>query len=226
MRTRNALTRLAAAAPPAEPLLDAGEEDRILARILASPRPAAARSRSPRLRFGAVVGGAVAVAAAVALVSTGVLSGAKPYATRRHAALSGSEIKLADYHFKTPAGFKASDTSCAPSASGGRPVAVLNSFAAAASADGGCVEAFLMAPGSSTAPAATPAGAVPVAVGDYQGYYVSSDSTLYVALKTASGPAPYLVLYAQGLTEDQLIAVAQSGLPSGSAASSNQVVHN
>ena len=35
MRTRNAIERLAAVAPP-EPLLDAGEEDRILQRILGS----------------------------------------------------------------------------------------------------------------------------------------------------------------------------------------------
>src|SRR5579862_2214849 len=222
MRTRNVLTRLAAAAPPAEPLLEAGEEDRIFERLVTAPRPAAGRLGSPRLRIAA----AVCVAAAVAVVSSGVLSRAKPTATHQHPALSGSRITLAGYHFKTPAGFKASDTSCTPPATDAQAVTVLNSFASAASADGGCVGAFLLAPGSASAPPATPADATPVAVGSYQGYYVSSDTTLYVALETVNGPSTYLVLYAQGLTEDQLIAVAQSGLSSGVTVRANTVVHN
>jgi hypothetical protein len=225
MRTHNELDRLAAAAPHAAPRVGAEEEDRILAGIVARPRDS---RRRLGLRPTLVLVAVALMAAVVAVVAT--RGTAKLSAAGQHrAALSGSGIKFAGYHFKTPAGFKASDTSCTPPASDVQPVAVLNSFAAAASADGGCVEAFLLAPGSPTAPPATPADATPVAVGSYQGYYVSSDTTLYVQLVpllTVNGPATYLVLYGQGLTEDQLIAVAQSGLPSPSAASSNRVVHN
>ncbi len=107
---------------------------------------------------------------------------------------------------------------------------VLDRFGAAASADGGCVEAFFLVPGSASAPTPTPVGQA-VEVGSYQGYYDSegdSGATLYVELPQASagGSAPViLALYGQGLTEDQLIAVAESGLPPESASESNRVVH-
>lgn len=223
MRTRNALERLAAAAPAVELPADA-EEDRILERILTSPRPTARRRRPPTL---ALAGVAVLAAAGIAAsLELGNSNPATPARGPHHVALRGATLKLAGYDFRTPAGFSASDTACAPPASAGQPMTVLSRFGAAASADGGCVEAFLLAPGSPTAPPATPADAESVDVGSYQGYFVSSDTTLYVALPTANEPSTYLVLYAQGLTEDQLIAVAQSGLPSSSDAGSNTVVHN
>ena len=94
------------------------------------------------------------------------------------------------------------------------PSAAGNGFAAAASADGGCVEAFYVI---STSGSAIPQGATPVDVGSYQGYVVAQDgaddSALYVVLP---GPGKYwqaLLLSAKGLTEAQLVAVAQSGLP-------------
>ncbi len=233
MRTRSSLERLAASGQPllaqSDALVDAVEEDRIHAQIVSSGRsPAARRHRPPR---AALVAAAVTVIVAASVVAglelhRGAARVAVPagHDQHPHMTLDGARIQMAGYHFRTPAGFTATDTACSPPASDGQPVTVLNSFASAASADGGCVEAFLLAPGSPTAPPATPADATPVAVGSYQGYYVPSDTTLYVAIPTANGPSTYLVLYAQGLTEDQLIAIAVSGLPTGSD-SSNRVVH-
>jgi hypothetical protein len=227
MRTRDELERLAVAGRPllagADALVDAAEEGRILARILASDRPAEAVARrrsTPRALWAALVlVGAVVVAAGVAVVSTGVLGRSNSPATRprgdRNLALSGARIELAGYEFKTPAGFKASSDSCvAASSSSSGPVTVMNGFAAAASADGGCIEAFGMVSGSGS-PAQH--GAEPVAVGAYQGYYVpeddSGESTLYIQIPASGDLSHYLALFAEGLTEQQLIAIAQSGLP-------------
>ena len=223
MPARNALTRLAAVAPTAEPSVDTGEEERILEGILASPRRTAARRRALLL----VPAGAVVLAAAALAVSL-AFGHSKPVASTTNGhrvALTGARIQAAGYHFRTPAGFKASTSSCVPSTSDSGPhgitksgpVTVMNGFAAAASADGGCVEAFFMLSHDGTTPADN--GATPVDVGSYQGYYVpqdaSGESTLYVQLpKTAdAGASVYLALFAENLTEDQLIAVAQSGLP-------------
>ena len=135
---------------------------------------------------------------------------------------------MAGYHFRTPSGFKTSKASCdtvlaqlrADGALGrSGPVTVMNGFKAAASADGGCVEVFIEIPGSPSAPTPSPPPGEAVDVGSYQGYYDSQEgggANLYVELPKAGGDAAhpiFLVLYAQGLTEDQLIAVAQSGLP-------------
>jgi hypothetical protein len=176
-------------------------------------KPRTSRRLHPALLLAAAAIGA----AAIAVVSSGVLGRSTPPANRTRGhhlpALTGSSIELAGYKFKTPAGFRASSTSCETS-SGSRQTPVLNGFAAAASADGGCVEAALLIRAEEA-----PAGAEPIGVGRYQGYYVSPDSsaesTLYVELPNATGdghPA-YLVLYAKGLTEAQLVAVAQSGVP-------------
>ncbi len=216
MRTRNALERLAAVAPT-EPLIDAGDQDRILARIVASerrPAPAPARRRLLLALAGVAVLAAAAIAASLEI---GHASHVRALSSKRggHVVLSGARIEAAGYHFRTPAGFAPSHTSCIVSSSSG-PVSVMNGFAVAASADGGCVEAFFLI-GSDSSPADN--GATPVDVGGYQGYYVPPDaageSTLYVGLPKASGGGRliYLVLYAEKLTEDQLIAVAQSGLP-------------
>lgn len=227
MRAGNELRRLSTAEPAlladTEPLVDAGEEERILGRILASSRThSTGRGRMTRRRRTAYL--VVGVGLAAALVAVASIGHGKPSTSpplvHHHPPLSGATFQLAGYHFKTPAGFKASSSSCPGASSGSGPRTVLNGFAAAASADGGCVEATLLVPGSPSAPDATPADAQPVAVGSYQGYFVaqgSSGDTLYVELPSAAAPHPYLVLFAQGLTEEQLIAVAVSGLPGSPA---------
>ena len=216
MPARNPIERLAAAWRPllsaADTLVGTAEEDRILEQILASSRNGGATLPAiPRLRAGVLLA-AVASVAAIALVATGVLGRSSPSGGggHRHLALSGAKLELAGYRFKTPAGFKASSRSCIGTPSDLTPV--LNGFVAAASAEGGCVEAAseLIGGDSST----VPSGADPVGVGAYQGYLVTQDgsdeSTLYVELPHAGGD---LVLLAKGLTRDQLIAVAESGLP-------------
>jgi hypothetical protein len=221
MRTRDALERLGAAGRPlvadAESLVDSAEEERVLARIIATDRSTHAAHRRRRLALG--LAGAGVLAAAVAVAASGVLGSslATKIGGRHRVALTGARIQMAGYHFRTPAGFKAtSDTSCG----GTGPNPQVNGFAAAASAAGGCVGvSFLIGtgPGGLTA---TPEGQ-PVDVGSYQGYYNSQadsgESTLYVELPkadpSANGPV-YLALFAQDLTEAQLIAVAESGLPS------------
>lgn len=223
MRTRNELERLEAAGRPllaeTDTLVDGAEEDRILEQIVGSARPST-RRRMTRRRQAALllVGAALAVTvAAVASIGHGNRA-AKPSNGPHHVALSGTPIQLAGYKFKTPAGFKASSSSCVPASSSSVQVGV-NGFAAAASADGGCVEAFyLIASADSASPIQESAD--PVAVGSYQGYFVPPDSSgqskLYVELPKAGGDQNhvFLLLFAQGLTEDQLVAVAQSGLPS------------
>jgi hypothetical protein len=205
MRARNTLTRLAAVAPSTEPVLDAGEEDRILARIFASDRPATQLAGRRRVTL-AFIGVAVVVAAIVlASVELPRHSGAAGTGLR----LTGAPISLAGFHFRTPAGYQASSSSCGAS--------VTDRFDAAASADGGCVEVFYMISANGSA---VPAGATPVDVGAYQGYTVSPDAkgqtTLYVALPTVSGADfnwQAVVFFSHGLTVDQLVAVAESGLP-------------
>jgi len=225
MRTRKELDRLTEAGRPllaeADSLVDSGEKDRILERILASDRPSLTRRRRATKRAALVlIGAAVLVAAAsVAVLETGRGAPLSKGVGRHPHRLNGAAIQLAGYRFKTPAGFKASSDSCIAASSSAGPVTVKDAFAAAASADGGCIEGFVFVSANGTTPADN--GAEPVAVGDYQGYYVpqgaSGESTLYVLLPTEStggsdGPH-YLALFAEGLTEQQLIAIAQSGLP-------------
>ncbi|HUZ15287.1 MAG TPA: hypothetical protein VMU72_03805 [Gaiellaceae bacterium] len=213
MRTRKSLQVLAVAGQAlladAESLVDPAEEERILARIVATDRSAVRRRRP--LALGLVAAVAIGVVAA-AVVTHG--HAVRPSTPRQsHVALTGARIQLAGYHFRTPAGFKAnSDTSCGGT---GTPLAV-GGFVAAASADGGCVAAYLVS-ASETESMATADGQS-VDVCSFQGYYesqASGDSSLYVVLPAASQTAlsPYnLVLFARNLTEDQLMAVAESGL--------------
>jgi hypothetical protein len=227
MRGSDEIERLSAAEPEllgrTESFVDASEEEQILEGILATSRPrAGGRSRMSRRRRAVfvLVGAALAVAV-VSVASIGRGNRPTTHSTGPHpVALSGATIQLAGYRFRTPAGFKASTSSCgAPAAAAGKPKAVLNGFSAAASADGGCVEAaYLIVP--SPQGGTIPPDAQPVDVGQYQGYYAAQDSsggsTLYVELPKAGGSSEnhvYLVLLSQGLTEDQLVAVAVSGLP-------------
>jgi hypothetical protein len=218
MRTRNELERLAAAGRPllseADALVDAGEEEWILERILAFDRAAATVHR--RRRAVLVLAGVAVLAAVSAVASIELGRGDAPSTgppAHHHLALSGSRIQLAGYRFKTPAGFKHSAGACMPAPDANNPRPGSDGFAAAASADGGCVEAVLLIRAG-----AAPAGAEPVDVGGYHGWYVSpgssAQSALYVEVPNATGdghPA-YLELYAKRLTKDQLVAVAQSGL--------------
>jgi hypothetical protein len=216
MPTRNPLERLAAAGGPllaaVEGLVDDEEEERILALILTSERRSFAVRRS---RVAVLALAAAVLVAAVAAVAAGVFNHAAAPAHHR-LALTGPKIKLAGFHFRTPAGFTASKASCAAPPAPGSPTTVMNGFAAAASADGGCVEAFFMIAmsGSSWTPAQV---GNPVSLGAYQGWFVPADSsgqsTLYVQLPTLGDTSQYLLLHSEGLTEDKLVAVAQSGLP-------------
>jgi hypothetical protein len=227
MRSRDPLERLAAAGRPlhaqADALVGAEEENRILAGILASDRRPAPRAHRRRRAALVLVGVAVLAAAGVVAsleVGGGGGSSSPTGRTGHHrVVLSGARIELAGYHFRTPAGFAARNGACpgvdfagngssiGPSGSG------TNGFAAAASADGGCLGAFFVAGGY----VKIPDGARPVDVGKYQGYLVAPDSSgaraLYVRLPQMGEYSPYLALFARGLTSEQLIAVAQSGLP-------------
>jgi hypothetical protein len=216
MHTGHELERLSAAEPAllgqTESLVDTGEEERILGGILAGSRPrTAGRGRMTRRRRAAFL--LVGVALAAAAVALGSIGHGNPPASRSHGphrfALSGATIQLTGYRFRTPAGFKRSTTACASS-----PADAGKGFAAAASADGGCVEAFYLI---STSGPAIPPGATPVDVGSYQGYVVSQDgsdkSRLYVVLPGAGKYWQAALLFSEGLTEDQLVAVALSGLP-------------
>lgn len=220
MRTRNPVERLAAAGRPllaeAVALVDASEENRILELIFASDRRVAVVHRRwrPVLVFAL---GAV-VAAAIAVVSTGTFQSSNRAGGRHRVALTGPKIEVAGFHFRTPAGFSASTSSCLSRPVPGRPRPAIDGFAAAASADGGCLEAaYLLADQSLHGPA----DAQPIDVGQYQGYFVpqtrgpAGQSSLFVDLPKAGGGQlkVSLLLLSQGLTEDQLIAVAESGLP-------------
>jgi hypothetical protein len=209
MRTHNALARLAAAGAllhaQADSLLGPAEEELILERIVASDRRAHAAPR--RLRAVLVLVG-VALVAAAATVASLELGGGGAAAPRtaghHHLALTGPRIELAGYHFRTPAGFEDSNSPCTPSATA--------RFSAAASADGGCVEAFFML---NTGKYAIVPDAKPVEVAGTPGFLVSSQQslTLYAPLPQMGEYFPYLMLVGKGLTADQLVAIAESGLP-------------
>lgn len=222
MRTRNELDRLAASWRPllsaAESLVDAGEQNRILARIVASPRSVAHPRRLSRPRIALAFGvTGIAVVAAVAVIGAGRWT-SRTTSGNHSPGLTGAKIALASYRFRTPAGFKTSTTSCLSAPVPDKPRPAIDGFAAAASADGGCLEAaYLIA----DQPLRGPADAQPVAVGQYHGYFVSQaqraggQSSLFVDLPKAGGDQHQvsLLLLAQDLTEEQLIAVAESGLP-------------
>ncbi len=222
MRTTDELERLTAAEPEllgqTESFVDASEEELILERIVAAGRPRAPhRGRMTRRRRTALVVVGVALAAAIVAVAS-IGHGSRPASVSQgphRFRLSGATIQLAGYRFRTPAGFKAAGGACNGFINGfGTQPSGNNPFSDAGSADGGCVEAaFLVGPDASP-----PAGADPIAVGSYNGFLLSEGSqksVLYVELPNAGGPGnrAYLELFARGLTPDQLVAVAQSGLP-------------
>jgi hypothetical protein len=187
----------------------------------AAGEPPGLPTRAPSLRRNA---GAASVAsgAFVAIVIAGAVllagpSGNSHSVPRTRASRStlprpAATLRLANYRFRLPVGFKEVDSPCAPTSrpTPGTPVTVLQHFTVAASAVGGCVEAEL-ATGSAT----VPNGAKPIQVGGYQGFIASiapTSETLYVAIATTDGNH-YLVLSGSGLSPAKLITIATSGLP-------------
>jgi len=213
MHTRSALERLAAAGRPlladADSLVDPGEEDRILDRILASGRPVTARRRTPASLRPALLLGAAILAGVV--VSIAVVSRRTQSTTAVERHRSGRTIALAGYRFRLPAGYTRSSDTCRPvDSTPGRPMTVVYAVRAAASAEGGCLDVTLMAGAS-----LVPPGAEAVVVGPFNGFLVaeaSDQETLYLEIPVANGDR-YLVLSAQGMTPAQLLAVARSGFP-------------
>jgi hypothetical protein len=226
MRTRNELERLAAAGRPlvaeADSHVAAGEEERILEWVLAFDRAAAAVHRRRRAGLVLVLIAVLAAAGTVAALEVGRGSSPSSRPTGHHhqLALTGSRIQLAGYKFRTPAGFTPSTRSCISAPVANKPRPTIDGFAAAASADGGCVElVYVVAADWLQAHGLMPDAADAVDVGRYKGYFVppqssGKESTLYVNLPGADGRrVVFLVLLSRGLTEAQLIAVAESGLP-------------
>jgi hypothetical protein len=188
---------------------------------LLEPRRAVHRPR--RWRFVLVAASATAVAALIALAAIAFAThpSSPTAAGSQHprgsgVRLSGGTIQLASYRFRLPAGFRASTSACQFSLPAGlQPLKQWlqvqdGGFSAAASAEGGCVEALLIAGGSPV-----PSEAEQTAVGPYTGFLASpgsSQEVLYVQIPAAQGDH-YLVLLADGLTSEELVAIAQSGLP-------------
>jgi hypothetical protein len=118
---------------------------------------------------------------------------------------------------------------------------LIQRISAAAAAEGGCVDGGIAIDKSNKGPAQIlahiPSDAEPVAVGSYQGYFLADappdgpvdpgKMALYVYIPGAAGPGhlEYLVLFAKGLTEEQLIAAARSALPT-SPTSTTQCTQN
>jgi len=231
MNIRTDLERLDDARPAVlhrtETVIDGEEEDRILDRILGSDRDTTGTENGATVRRSAIRSSrrVVGAAAAAFLLIAGALvvmfeGGRSPFTRHDHAAATGpsrtphaSTMKLVNYTFKLPSGFTTTIDPCAASGPGpATPVPVLEEFGAAASADGGCIEAFL------SSSVTIPPGAQPVDVGPYQGYMATSGRSniaLYVSIPTADG-GRYLVLLAQGLTSEQVLTIAQSAFPGSS----------
>jgi|SRR5579871_6516701 len=212
------LERFEAGVAAADEVATSVARERLRAAIAAE---VADRRRTRGRRRGAAY--AVGVAAAIALVVVlAVPSG--PGAHAPSTGKRGAVLELASLHFSLPSGFVPRDTACAtpPSASlppdgnqavhqvGANPETVLQAMRSAASADGGCLEVELAAGGD-----VVPAGATEIAVGGYTGYLstaANGDLTLVVAIPATDG-TDYLVLASEGLTQQQLVEIAASGLP-------------
>jgi hypothetical protein len=231
MRTHTELVRLAEARPAivdfSEHVVDAAEEDLILGGILSSgylttePTDYPLITRTYRQSRLALCGIAAAVALVLLLVGTGSLAREGVHSQSTTSAPSrgrssslqstGPTVQLAGYKFTLPVGFKTVDSPCAPMPPS-IPLEGNDPFAAAGSADGGCIEVGLTAGTITGDPQ-------PVEVGPYQGFLTSdgtTDVTLYVEMPTAAGKQ-YLMLTATGLSSSQIIAIAKAGLPSSIA---------
>jgi hypothetical protein len=217
----------------------------VLRRAGAAPRGRTGSTAAPRrnVRLVLALAGIVIVAAVVAVAALHTGRGSQPVSKglgHHSRALTGATIQLAGYRFRTPAGFERSSTcDTSPSESGPAPVPRI---ATAASAEGGCVDggiAILSGTGGAAAILAhIPSSAEPVTVGGYHGYFLSHASpdgpvdpekmALYVYIPGAAGPRhlEYVVLFSKGLTEEQLVAVAQSGLPASPTSTTQTCTQN
>jgi hypothetical protein len=119
---------------------------------------------------------------------------------------TGPVIRLAGYSLALPAGFAIVAHPCASG-----PAQRTGLFAAAGSATGGCLEAFLAAGHAAEIPADSQA----VRVGPYRAFAVRgprSSVRLYVKLPVLVGERA-LVLVAHRLSLSQIVAVVTAGLP-------------
>jgi hypothetical protein len=179
-----------------------------------------AQVRHPRRLAATVVATAAAL---VALIGVALTPGDKgsPVPLPTQGSLpptrpgTGQTMHLASYNFRLPAGYATAASACTAlptdlaSTIPAGPATGLPT-AAAASADGGCVEAALV---SREVP--IPAGAQAVEVGPYSGFVSTSappSVDLYVEIPAFRGYHD-LVLAAKELTANQLVAIAKSGLP-------------
>ena len=190
MRTRNAIERLAAAGRPlladADALMDGDEQEQILERILASDRPAVRRRRPIVIALVAavVIGGAIAtvVTHGMSAPPTRAAGGHHEHrADRSHD--PGGRLPLPDARrlcrFRR---VRERDVRLPP----GSPETPANGMRAAASADGGCVEALYLIAGSPNAPTPSPPAGEAVDVGSYQGYYDAQGDWRRDAVRRAS----------------------------------------
>jgi hypothetical protein len=234
MPTHTELDRLAAARPAfldrTERVVDEAEESRILDQILVfAPSPTASVNTPPSVRrehsfriVVRVISGVSAVALVIVVIVAMAGSNGHPPGVHRDHALrvttpsssTAPIMRLAGLRFKLPAGYKTVDSPCtaSPSPIPGTPLTVIGGLTAAASADGGCIEAGVT---SWALTGAVPQGVKPVQVGPYHGFLSSGPTeivTLYVAIPVAD-TTHYLVLTSVGLSADQVVAIAKAGLP-------------
>jgi hypothetical protein len=183
------------------------------------------RPRRPRrylIGISGVAASAIIVVGALALVAGGgrpapthAAFGPRPDVTRPttgNLRASGTSIRLASYSFNLPSGYKPVRSPCAVAwPSHGPRMSFAGATSFARSTDGGCVAVFLAA-GVAAQP---PEGAQPVQVGSYKAYLVTgthSGVVLFVEIP-ARETDHALVVIANGLTPHQVVAIAESGLP-------------
>jgi hypothetical protein len=193
-------------------------EKTVVAKHMRRPR----RPRRYLIGIAGVAASAIIVVGALAFVGGGrsapthAVLGHGPVATHPTTG-SGRDaratIRLASYSFNLPSGYRPVHNSCGVSWLSQRPrMSYVGATSFAHSTNGGCVAAFLAA----GVVAQRPAASRPVRVGQYQGFVVSGSGSavvLYVEIP-AAGTDHALVLIANGLTADQVIAIAASGLHS------------
>lgn len=218
------VARLGEAKPLSDESLAAAEAS--LRTVMAASSPPEPIRTRRRLRRALAVAATVAAVAAIAAGSLALTGGGTARPRSNHQATGTHRVatihpagvqkfQLAGYSLTLPAGYHTVGQNCPaltlpPDVNVGVRTLGRSRYAATASATGACIEAIVAA-----GPLATPpTGAQPVQVGPYQGYLVTnSDSIeLYVGLPAAAGEHA-LILYASGLSPDELVSIAESGLP-------------
>ena len=127
----------------------------------------------------------------------------------RSTELDGQTIRLAGHTMRLPSGWTARGTAGCfdPDANPGDSGSALSGIATAASAAGGCLEAFLVGP------AFVPPGLTPVRVGSAEGFDATKGSKvqLYIKQPFPSRTPYYLLLTATGISADELVTIAATG---------------